>query len=408
MTDFGKKDPKRRVVVTGLGVVSSLGIGVEDFWKNLIAGKSGISEIESFDTSAYPVHKGGEVKNFKPEEFIDKRKIKNLGRASQMAIAAAKLAIKDSKLHKKDIKDAAVLLGTTLGEAPLIEEANVDLAKEKQIDIRQNIAFLYPANSISVHVAIELNSSGYAFMIPTACAAGNYSIGYACDLIRSGKSLLALAGGTDAFSRIAFTGFNRIMAMAPDKCQPFDKNRKGMMLGEGSGILVLESLVHAKKRGAKIYAEVLGYGLSCDAHHMTQPSEDGVIRCMEKALKESGVSKEKIDYISAHGTGTPQNDKVECSAMKKVFGKRYKEIPCSSIKSMLGHAMGAASAMEAISCCLAIRDGILPPTINYETPDEECDIDCVPNKAKEKTVNLVLNNSYAFGGNNCSAIFRSI
>jgi len=400
-------NPKRRVVVTGLGVVSSIGIGVEEFWKNLIAGKSGITEIEAFDTSEYPVHKGGEVKNFKPEHFIDKRKLKYIGRASQLAIAATKLAIRDAKLKKDAINKSSVLMGTTLGEAPLIEEANIDLVKDNHENIRQNIAFLYPTNSIPVLVALELDCRGYNFMIPTACSAGNYAIGYGYDMISNGESDVILAGGSDAFSRIAFTGFNRLMAMAPEKCQPFDKNRKGMMLGEGAGVLILESLEHAEKRKAKIYAEVLGYGLSCDAHHMTQPSEEGIVSCMEKAIKEAGILKEDVDYISAHGTGTPQNDKIECAAIKKVFGKRFKDIPCSSIKSMLGHTMGAASAMEAISCCLAISDEIVPPTINYEMPDAECDINCVPNTAKKINIEIAINNSYAFGGNNACDVFSS-
>lgn len=398
------KDTRRRVVVTGLGVVSSLGIGVEDFWKNLIAGKSGITEIESFDTTQYPVHKGGEVKNFKPEHFIDKRKIKHLGRASQMAIAAAYLALDDTKLNKKDVEKSGVFVGTTLGEAQLIEEMNVSLAKDFPHEIKEANIFLYPMNSIPVNIGMELGCKNYNFMFPTACAAGNYSIGYAYDLIKKGGLQIALTGGSDVFSRIAFTGFNRLMAMAPEKCQPFDKNRKGMMLGEGAAILVLESLERAQKRNAKIYVEILGYGLSCDAQHMTHPSEEGIAKCMGKAMKESGISRDEVDYISAHGTGTPQNDKIECGAIKKVFGKRYKDIPCSSIKSMLGHTMGAASAIEAISCCLVIRNSILPPTMNFETKDEECDIDCVSNKARKIQINTALNNSYAFGGNDCSVV----
>ncbi|MFB3918524.1 MAG: beta-ketoacyl synthase [Candidatus Velamenicoccus archaeovorus] len=400
------KGEKRRVVVTGLGVVSSLGIGVPEFWKNLIAGKSGISDIESFDTSDYPVHKGGEVKNFHPEDFIDKRKIRHLGRASQMAIAAAKLATKDAALSRKDINGAGVLLGTTLGEAQLIEKMNEQLAVISYEKIQNIDIFLYPANSIPINVALEIDVHGPNTMFPTACAAGNYAIGYGFDLINEGKSDLMFCGGADAFSRIAFTGFNRLMAMAPEKCQPFDKNRKGMMLGEGAGVLLLELLEHAQSRGAKIYAEILGYGLSCDAHHMTQPSEEGIARCMEKALKNTGVSKDDIDYISAHGTGTPQNDRVECAAMKRVFGEKSRSIPCSSIKSMLGHTMGAASAIEAIACCCAIRNQIVPPTINLETYDEECDVGHVFDKQMISNVELVLNNAYAFGGGNCSAILK--
>lgn len=400
-----KMDPKRRVVVTGLGVVSSIGIGVEDFWKNLIAGKSGISEIESFDTSQYPVHKGGEVKNFKPEDFIDRRKVKRLGRASQLAIVASKLAIEDAALEDNQIREGGIFMGTTMGEIQELEGINVDWARKGHEAIDQSSIFLFPTNAITVNIALELGSERYNFMIPTACAAGNYSIGYAFDLIKKGSLDFALAGGSDSFSRIAFTGFNRLLAMAPEKCQPFDKNRKGMMLGEGAGVLVLETLEHAEKRKTKIYAEVLGYGLSCDAHHMTHPSEEGIVKCMERAIKEAGISKDDVDYISAHGTGTPQNDKAECAALKKVFVERAQTIPCSSIKSMLGHPMGAASAMEAISCSLAIRDKIIPPTINFRTKDEECNIDCVQNEARRSNLKIVLNNSYAFGGNNAVLVF---
>ncbi len=401
------KDPKRRVVVTGLGVVSSIGIGVEEFRKNLIAGKSGISEIEAFDTSEYPVHKGGEVKNFKPDHFIDKRKLKHLGRASQLAIAAAKLAIEDAKLSQKEIAKAGVILGTTMGESQILEELDKVWITHGEDNLTQGLITSYLTNNLSVNTAVELGATGFNAVMPTACSSGNYAIGYGFDLIRAGHSELTFCGGSDAFSRIAFTGFNRLMAMAPDKCQPFDKNRKGMMLGEGAGILILESLEHAEKRKAKIYAEVLGYGLSCDAHHMTQPSEEGIVNCMEKAIKEAGISKEDVDYISAHGTGTPQNDKIECSAIMKVFGKMYNDILCSSIKSMLGHTMGAASAIEAISCCIAIREKVVPPTINYDTLDEECDLNFVPNKAKKMNMKVALNNSSAFGGNNACTIFKT-
>lgn len=403
-----KNTNKRRVVVTGLGVVSSIGIGIDEFWRNLISGKSGISEIEAFDTSKYPIHKGGEVKNFNPEKFFDKRKLKHLGRASQMAIVATQLALEDANLSGKACSGAGVFLGTTMGEAPLIEEMNVNLAEEKPHDIKESNIFLYPHNSIPVSIALEFDCKNYNFMFPNACAAGNYSIGYASDLIKHQNLDMAIVGSSDAISRIAFTGFNRLYAMAPEKCQPFDKNRKGMMLGEGAGILILESLEHAKKRKARVYAEVLGYGLSCDAFHMTQPSEEGVASCIEKAIKESGISKNNIDYISAHGTGTPQNDKAECAAFKRVFGEKAKNIPCSSIKSVLGHTMGAASSIEAISCCLAIKEGVIPPTINFETPDEECNIDCVPNKSRKLKVKTVLNNACAFGGNNACVVLKNI
>lgn len=215
-----------------------------------------------------------------------------------------------------------------------------------------------------------------------------------------------MAGGADPFSRIAFTGFNRLFAVAPEKCQPFDRNRKGMMVGEGAGVLFLESSDSAKKRKADIYAEIAGYALSCDAHHMTAPSAEGITQVIRKAMKNSGIDADEVDYISAHGTGTLANDKAECAAAREVFTERCKKIPMSSIKSMLGHTMGAASAIEAIACCLAIKESIVPPTINYEIPDPECDIDCVPNKARKQPVKVALNNSLAFGGNNACLVVR--
>jgi 3-oxoacyl-[acyl-carrier-protein] synthase II len=241
-------------------------------------------------------------------------------------------------------------------------------------------------------------------MIPTACAAGNYAIGYGFDLIRTGRTDLMLAGGADPFSRITYMGFARLGAIAPQRCQPFDKNRQGMVPGEGAAVLVLEPLENAKARGAKIYAEVLGYGVSCDSHHMTaaHPQGDGAMRAMAMAIRESGVTINDIEYISAHGTGTPTNDRVESLAVRRLFGAHADKVPMSSIKSMIGHTMGAASAIEAVACALAIDTGVAPPTINYEEPDPECDLDYVPNQARRINPRVVLNNAYAFGGNNAS------
>ena len=399
----------RRVVVTSLGVVSSIGIGKDEFRSNLIKGKSGISKIESFDTSHYPTQFGGEIKDFQPEEFVNKHKINLLGRASQLSIAASKLALQDSKLELEKIQkeNTGIFIGTTMGETQLMEEIDSTWIEKGQDGVRFSSISLYPSSNISANLALEFKIKGDNFVMPTACAAGNYSIGYGFDIIRNnGKTDIVLAGGADAFSKVAYTGFNRLYIMAPERCQPFDKNRKGMMLGEGAAILVLESLENALKRRANIYAEILGYGLSCDAYHMTQPTEEGISKCMKKAMNESDIDIKDVDYISAHGTGTPQNDKIEVSAIKRVFGKRYKKIPTSSIKSMLGHTMGAAAAIEAIACCLALKEGILPPTINYRTPDPECNIDCVPNKARKQKVDIVLNNSYAFGGNNACLVLR--
>src|SRR4030067_84348 len=392
---------KRRVVVTGLGVVSSVGIGRDEFWKSVINGKSGISKVTSFDTKEFRCHYAGEIKNFIPEEFITKRKVQFLGRTSQLAIAATSLALKDAKVSLKDINKerTGVFIGTTMGERPLEESIDV-WVKEGADKISKAKILQSSANNISANIGIYFKFQGPNYLIPTACAAGNYAIGYGFDLIRKGDLDYAIAGGADSFSKLAFSGFHRLYAMAPEKCQPFDKNRKGMLVGEGAGILFLESLESALKRKSNIYAEILGYGISCDAYHMTASHVDGIEKVIRKALKEADIQNEEVDYINAHGTGTQGNDKTECSAIKNVFRERYRTIPVSSIKSMLGHTMGAASGIEALTCCLVVRQNIIPPTINFKTPDPECDIDCVPNKAKIKRVNIALNNGFAFGGNN--------
>jgi len=398
----------RRVVVTGIGVVSSLGTGKDEFWKNLIAGKSGISKVESFDTTNYDRHMGGEIKNFNPLKFMEAKETKRMGRASQLALAASELAFLDAKVdyHRINPERSAIILGTTMGESGVFEILNRSWFEKGLDEVDPFLISRNTANLLAVNIGLHYNLAGINLVIPTACAAGNYAIGYGYDLIKEGKIDFALCGGADAFSRIAFCGFARLYAMSPDICQPFDKNRKGMLLGEAAGVLILEAEEIAKKSGLNIYAEILGYGLSCDAQHMTIPSEDGIARCMENALKETNIKPEEVDYISAHGTGTLQNDKNESLAIKRIFGNNYKKVAVSSIKSMLGHCMGAASALEAISCCLAIKEGIIPPTINYQTPDPECDIDCVPNVARKKEVKIVLNNAYAFGGNNACVVFK--
>ena len=410
----------RRVVVTGLGVVSSIGIGKDDFWPNLISGKSGISPITSFSTSEFSTHNGGEIKNLDHRIFLDKSsnqktgrapKVQALpGRASCLAIGAAKLGVKDAGLNLENIDrdKIGVCLGTTMGESQIVEEINLAWFNRGLGAVDTDLIPKYPANVLAANVARELNLAGPNMVIPNACAAGNYAIGWAYDLIRSGDADFMFAGGTDAFSRIAFIGFNRLLAVAPQICQPFDKNRRGMLVGEGAGILVLEAYDSALKRGAQIYAEILGYGLSCDAHHMTAPLGEGVKEAIEKSLKFSGVSPDEVSYLNAHGTGTPANDREECVAIKKVFGDYSKKLPVSSIKSMLGHTMGAASAIEAVTCCLAIKNDIIPPTINYETPDPDCDIDCVPNVARKLKVNIALNSSSAFGGNNACLVLKKI
>lgn len=395
-----------RIVITGLGVISSIGVGKKTFWKNLLKGNSGISPVLSFDTSNHFTHFGGEVKNFNPKEFIPKEKINLLSRASQLALSAAKLAVEDAKIFKKNMSNRVIgiCVGATTGSVQVIEEIDNKLIQNKSID--KELLSQLPTHTTPAVIAKELNLNGPNFMFSTACAAGNNAIGYGYDLIHLNKADIILAGASDPFSRISFTGFNQFSAVAPEKCQPFDKNRKGMIVAEGSGILVLESLENALKRNAPIYAEILAYSLSCDAQHMTQPSIEGISECIIKAMREAGIEREEVDYICAHGTGTLANDKTECAAIKKVFGPLYKQIPVSSIKSMLGHTMGAASALEAIACALTIKNNIIPPTINFETPDPECNIDCIPNRARKRLVNIALNNSYAFGGNNASLVLK--
>jgi len=398
----------KRIVISGLGVVSSIGIGKDAFWSALTKGTSGISTITSFDTSPFSTHKGGEIKDFKPEQFIDPKNISDIGRASLLAMAAGKLAYEDARLSSNvcEPERFGICFGTTMTETRILEELNAAWVKTGAMSIDPALAPRYPAYVLSSNIALMLGLKGPNYTIPTACAAGNYAIGYAYDLIRNGEADVMLAGGADAFSRLAFIGFNRLLAVAPERVQPFDKNRKGMMVGEGAGMLILETLENALKRKASIYAEILGYGLSCDANHMTNPHPDGITRCINAALQNAGLTYKDVDYICAHGTGTVFNDLAESKAINNVFKERTLEIPVNSLKSMLGHTMGSASAIEAISCCLTVKNGMIPPTINFETPDPECRVDCVPNLARKKNVRIALNNAFAFGGNNSCLVIK--
>jgi 3-oxoacyl-[acyl-carrier-protein] synthase II len=399
-------DPRTRVVVTGIGAVTSIGIGREPFWRHLLDGQSGIGKVESFDTSRYHVHVGGEVKAFAPGPYVTRLSPSQMGRASQLAIAAARLALTDSTLDAGSLDPVrvGVSIGTTSGEPEWIERFNDrELAGERD-RIGDEFLNRYPCHVLAAHVASELGFRGVNTVIPTACAAGNYALAHALDTIRAGEADVMLAGGSDAFSRITYTGFARLGAIAPERCQPFDKNRKGMIPGEGAAVLIIEPLERAVKRGAPIYAELAGYGLSCDASHMTAPQGNGAVRAMRSALQDAGLTADDISYVSAHGTGTPANDRVEALAVKQAFGDR--RVPISSIKSMLGHTMGAASAIEAAACALAVWDDQVPPTINLEQLDPECDLDCVPGRSRRIPVEAAMNNAYAFGGNNASVIFR--
>lgn len=399
-----------RIVVTGIGVVTPIATGCRPFWTNLLDGRSGIGPVRSFDTSAYNVHRGAEVHDFQFEKYGSNLDAAHLGRASQFAIAAARLALADANVEiaSLDLKRAGVSMGTTSGEPREVERFD-DLFISKNLErVGREFLALYPSHVIAGHVARDLRFEGVNIMIPTACAAGNYAIAHAFDVLRTHRADLMLAGGSDSFSRITYTGFAQLGAIAPEVCQPFDRYRKGMIPGEGAGVLVLEPLASAMRRGARIYAEISGYGLSCDAHHMTaaHPNGEGAVRAMQQALEQSGTGPTDVNYISAHGTGTATNDRLETLAVKRLFRDAAYRIPMSSIKSMLGHTMGAASAIEAAVCALAVFNDRIPPTINLREPDPDCDLDYVPNHAREHTVRVAMNNAYAFGGNNASLVLR--
>jgi 3-oxoacyl-[acyl-carrier-protein] synthase II len=394
-----------------MGMVTSIGSGREQFWESLLAGRCGFGPVKSFDTSGYGVHLGAEIVDFSPADYVHRLNPEFIGRSSQLAIAAARLALADAHLDLNNIdrEHAGVCVGTTSGEPYYIERFDDHYVQGSLSRLGDEFITRYPCHVVPGHVATELGFGGETMMIPTACAAGNYAIAHACDVLRAGKAELMLAGGADSFSRITYSGFARLGAIAPEICQPFDRNRKGMVPGEGAGMLLLELKEKAVARGAHIYCEVAGYGLSCDAHHMTaaHPQGEGAARAIKMALRQSGVAPEEVDYISAHGTGTPTNDRLETIAMKKTFNDLAYKVPISSIKSMLGHTMGAASAIEAAVCALAIAHQQIPPTMNLRDQDPECDLDYVPNVARKREVRVAMNNAYAFGGNNSSVVFTA-
>lgn len=397
-----------RVVITGLGVVTPIGTGIEKFWSAAVTGTNGIRPISTIDVSEHKTKVGGEVPDFNAEEYLSSEKIASMGRSSQFAIAAAKMAIDDAqlKIEEENPFRIGVSTGTTMGEPQILDKGiNLKYRESSAEAIPKYLPRQYPCCVIPANISREFGVKGPTTIIPTACAAGNYAIGYACDMIRLGIIDIAIAGGSDPFSGIAFTGFNRLLAATPDLCRPFDLNRSGMAVSEGSGMLILESIEHAQERNAPICAELLGYGLGCDAFKMTIPDPEGRggIRALRNALKHADISPDKIDYVCAHGTGTVENDKSETLIAKEVFGQRAYNIPMTSLKSMIGHTMGAASAIEAVACVLMMKKSTILPTINYKDPDPFCDLDYVPNEAREAELNTVASNAYAFAGN-CSAI----
>jgi len=390
--------------VTGLGVISSIGVGVTEFLAGLRAGRSGAKPITGFPTDGYDHAIACEVVGFDAAAWIHELDVDDLGRASQFSVAAARMAVDDAGLAAADLRErhGLIAIGTTNGETReldrLVEQA-IEGPDRMDPAIRRRVS----AGRLSAAIARELGLTDVEVMtIPTACAAGNYAIGHAFDAIRAGDAAYALCGGADALCRKTVAGFYRLGAMAPDACRPFDRNRRGMLAGEGAGVLLLEELAGARARGARIHAEIIGFGLNCDADHPVAPNEDSVARCIELALRDAAVAPEQVDFISAHGTATKANDVAEARAIRQVYGSAPPRTV--SVKSMLGHALGAASALAAIGCTLAITEEFIPPTINHVETDPECAIDCVPNTAIEASPRVVQNNALAFGGNNAVLI----
>lgn len=407
---------KKRVVVTGLGLVTPLGIGVEKTWKALIAGESGAGKITRFDSADYPVQIAAEVKGFDPADYIDKKEIKKMDTFIHYAIAASQMAFDDSGLKPtEEMKDRlGVYIGAGMGGLPAIETSFLTLLEKGP---RKVTPFFVPMSIINLaagQVGIRFGFRGPNTSAVTACATGNTCIGDAYRIIERGEADAMLAGGTEAtICRLAVAGFASSRALStrnddPKRAsRPFDRDRDGFLMGEGAGIIMLEELEFARKRGARIYAELIGYGMTADAYHITSPPEDGMgaVRCMKLALGEKQTDPAQIGYINAHATSTFA-DKIETLAIKKTFGDLAKRIPISSTKSMTGHLLGAAGGAEAIFSILALNRGILPPTINLENQDPECDLDYIPNKAREQNITHVLSNSFGFGGTNASLIFK--
>ncbi len=398
---------RQRVYITGVGVVSSIGVGRAEFFRALELGKSGISVVQSFDAHGLGREYAGEAKAFRPEDHLTRAEVRRTGRCSAMALAAARMALDDAGLLHDGVQGprTSVVIGTTMGEADVIATLDRAWIKNGPGAIKRSLLPKYGSTLLPIHVARAVGAQGMVLTLPAACAAGNYAIGLGADLIRAGRADVVVAGASEILEELQFSGFVRLAAMAPDRCQPFDLNRQGIILGEGAGLLVLESEEHAARRGARAQVEVGGYGLSCDAYHITRPHPDaaGSIAAMRAALSQSGIRAADVDFVNAHGTGTKANDVAEAKVMAEVFGDR--RVPISSIKSMVGHCMGAASALEAIACVMTIERGIYPPTIAYETPDPECDLDVVANVARRGKGDVVLNNSLAFGGYNAVTCF---
>ncbi|MFS0655930.1 beta-ketoacyl-ACP synthase II [Bacillus sp. 179-C3.3 HS] len=407
---------KRRVVVTGLGALTPLGNDVETTWKNAVAGVSGVGPITRVDSDQYTAKVAAELKDFNIEDYMDKKEARKMARFTQYAVVAAQKALEDSRLEITDdiAPRVGVWVGSGIGGLETFEE-QFEVYSNK--GARRVSPFFVPMmipDMATGQISIALGAKGVNSCTVTACATGTNSIGDAFKVIQRGDADAMITGGTEApLTKMSFAGFcaNKALSTNPDPdtaSRPFDKNRDGFVMGEGAGIIVLEELEHALKRGATIYAEIVGYGSTGDAYHITAPAPNGEggVRAMKEAMRDAGLTAEDIDYINAHGTSTPYNDKFETMAIKEVFGAHANQLAISSTKSMTGHLLGAAGGVEAIFSVLAIKDSVIPPTINLDTPDEECDLDYVPNEARSKEVNVALSNSLGFGGHNATIIFK--
>lgn len=407
----------RRVVVTGLGVVSPLGVGVERNWEALMNGKSGVRKITRFDASGLPSQIAGEANDFQPEDFIDKKEIKKMDLFIQFSLACSEMVIKDAKFEGNhyDRERIGVIVGVGMGGLPSIERYHCLMLEKGYKKVSPFFIPMLISNLASGHVSMRYGFKGPNSCITTACAAGSHSIGDAFRIIQRGDADSMIAGGTEsALTPLSVAGFCVMRALStrnedPTKAsRPFDEGRDGFVMSEGAGLILLEELGFALKRGAKIYGEIVGYGMTGDAYHLTMPEPEGkeVARCIKNALSDAGISPEKVDYINAHGTSTPLNDKFETIAIKKVFGEHAYKIPISSTKSATGHLLGGAGGVEAVYTLLAMNRSMIPPTINYEKPDPDCDLDYVPNKPRKKEIDIAVSNSFGFGGTNACLVFR--
>ncbi|MDA8173534.1 MAG: beta-ketoacyl-ACP synthase II [Nitrospiraceae bacterium] len=408
---------KRRIVITGLGVVSPLGIGMEATWKGLMEGRSGVGPLTAFDCSQFPTRIAGEVKGFVPEDYIEPKEIKKTDRFSQFAVAAATMAVNDSGLVIEGpmAERVGVIVGSGMGGLPTIEHYHKIYLEKGPKRISPFFIPMLIINMASGLVSIKFGAKGPNSSAVTACASGSHSIGEAFRMIQYGDADVMIAGGTEScITPLGIGGFNAMKALStrndePQKAsRPFDTGRDGFIMGEGAGVMVLEEMEYAVKRGARIYAELAGFGMSGDAYHITSPapSGEGAARCMGNALRDAGARPEEVNYINAHGTSTKQGDEIETAAIKKVFGAQAYKIPVSSTKSMTGHLLGAAGGVEAAICLMSMKNSIVPPTINLDNQDPECDLDYVPHKARPLAVNCAVSNSFGFGGTNACLVFR--